>query len=118
MSKQKTKPKPAKAEAETEDVEEAENVVTPDACFDHDENGYFIDVELPGVKKEAIDLSIGPQSLCIEAPRANGEFIYLGCFTLAHTVDEGKAKAKYENGLLRINVPFKAPIKGKRIPIE
>ncbi len=122
LTKAKAKNKPAKQnpaeEPDEEAQEEAENIVTPDACFDHDETSYFIDVELPGVKKEQIDLSIGPQSLCLEAPRANGELVYLGCFTLAHTVDETKAKATYENGLLRIEVPLKAPIKGKRIQIE
>jgi HSP20 family molecular chaperone IbpA len=37
---------------------------------------------------------------------------------LAHAVDENKAKAKFENGLLKIEIPLKAPLKGKRIQIE
>ncbi len=103
-------PKPEPTEEDTV------TVVTPEVCFDHDDKAYFIDVELPGVDKEHIDLSVGPQSLCIEAAR--DDVNYLGCFTLAHAVDETKAKAKFENGLLKIEIPLKAPIKGKRIPIE
>lgn len=110
-------PQPVNTEEKNQEPdEETENVITPDACFDHDDKTYYIDIEIPGVKKEDIDLSIGPQSLCIEAPRE--DITYLGCFTLAHTVNENKAQAKYENGLLRVEIPLKAPIAGKRIQIE
>ena len=106
---------PKKAESDSVD-EENVRVITPEVCFDHDEKAYFIEVELPGVEKQHIDLSVGPQSLCIEAGR--DDITYLGCFTLAHAVDETKAKAKYDNGLLKIEIPLKAPIKGKRIPVQ
>lgn len=96
--------------------EETTTVVSPEVCIDHDDTAYFIDVELPGVDKEHVDLSVGEQSLCVEAAR--DDVIYLGCFSLAHAVDETKAKAKFENGLLRVEVPLKALIKGKRIKIE
>jgi HSP20 family protein len=111
--------KPKNNNQEKSEVEEAaSNAVTPEVCFDHDDHTYFIDVELPGVKKEQIDLSIGEQSLCIEAARSDGELVYIGCFALVHPVDESKTKAKYENGLLQITVPFKTPIKGIRIQVE
>jgi HSP20 family protein len=103
---------------ETDHAEEEETttVITPDVCIDHDDKAFYIEVELPGVNKEHVDLSVGEQSICVEAAR--DDVVYLGCFSLAHPVDESKAKAKYENGLLAIEVPLKAPIKGKRIPIE
>jgi HSP20 family molecular chaperone IbpA len=102
-------------EPETEE-EESTTVLTPEVCIDHDDAAYYIEVELPGVDKEHVDLSVGPHSLCVEAARE--DVVYLGCFSLAHPVDETKAKAKYENGLLRVEVPLKAPVKGKRIKIE
>ncbi len=46
-----------------------------------------------------------------------GDVVYLGCFSLAHAVNEDKAKAKFESGLLKIEVPLKSPIKGKRVKI-
>ncbi len=96
--------------------EETVTVVAPEISLDHDDVSYYIDVELPGVSKENVDLSVGEQSLCVEASR--DDVVYLGCFTLAHAVDEEKATAKFDNGLLRIQIPLKAPIKGKRIIIE
>jgi len=90
--------------------------VTPVVCIDHDDEAFYIDVELPGVDKEHVELSVGEQSICVEATR--DDVVYLGCFSLAHAVNEDKAKAKFENGLLKIEVPLKAPIKGKRVKIE
>ena len=90
--------------------------MTPEVCIDHDDEAFYIDVELPGVDKEYVELSVGEQSICVEATR--DDVVYLGCFSLAHAVNEDKAKAKFENGLLKIEVPLKAPIKGKRVKIE
>ncbi len=108
------KKKPKKETDSTE--EETTTVVTPDICIDHDDKTFYIDVELPGVAKEHVDLSVGEQSVCVEAIR--DDVVYLGCFSLAHAVDENKAKAKFENGLLQIEIPLKAPLSGKRIKIE
>ena len=109
------KKKPAK-EDESSAEEEGATVVTPEVNIDHDDKSYYIDVELPGVAKEHVQLSVGEQSLCVEAAR--DDIVYLGCFSLAHRVDESKAKAKFDNGLLLIEVPLKAPLKAKRILIE
>ncbi len=96
--------------------EETVEVITPEIRIDHNDSGYYIDVELPGVDKEHINLSVGENSICVEAAR--DDLMYLGCFTLAHPVKEGEAKAKYDNGLLRIEIPLRAPIKGKIVKIE
>ncbi len=109
LDKKKTDKKP-------EPEEESKNVVTPEVTVDHDDKMFYIDVELPGVAKENVDLSVGEQSICVEASR--DDTVYMSCFSLAHTVDESKARAKYENGLLRIEIPFKALLKAKRIQIE
>jgi HSP20 family protein len=112
------KTKPVKETKPAESEEEATvTIVTPEVYIDHDDAAFYVNVELPGVAKEHVNLSVGPQSVCVEAIR-DDDVVYQGCFALAHTVDEGKAKAKFENGLLKIEVPLKAPIKGKRITIE
>jgi HSP20 family protein len=106
-----------KAVKETKPAEEeAVMVMTPEVCIDHDDTAFFIEVELPGVDKQHVQLSVGPQSICVEAAR--DDLFYQGCFSLAHAVDESKAKAKFNDGLLKIEIPLKAPLKGKRIPIE
>ena len=42
----------------------------------------------------------------------------LGCYVLAHPVDTEKVKAKFENGLLNIEIPLKKLLKGKKVAIE
>jgi len=96
--------------------EETIAVVTPEVCIDHDDKAYSIEVQLPGVDKTHIELSVGEQSLCVEAAR--DDVVFLGCYSLAHVVDENKAKAKFESGLLKIDIPLKSPIKGKIIKIQ
>ncbi len=99
-------------------VDDTVVAVSPDVWIDHDEKTYFIEIELPGVRKEHIDLSIGEQSICIQAARADEPIVYIGCFSLAHPVNEDKATAKFQNWTLKIEVPLKAPLTAKRIRIE
>ena len=91
-------------------------VLTPNACFDHDLDNYYITVELPGVTKDNVELNMSEQSFCVKGIREDSEL--LGCWYLAHSVQEGKAKAKYDNGLLSVMVPIKKPVKGRKILVE
>lgn len=91
-------------------------IIIPTACFCHDDKEYSIEFELPGVDKEHIELEIGEQSLCVSGSRDDAE--YSGCYSLAHEVDEDKAEAKYENGLLRLKIPLKKQVQAKKIKIE
>ena len=50
--------------------------------------------------------------------RSRDDAEFAGCWTLAHEVDEDKAKAKYENGLLRVTIPLKKPVEGKKVEIK
>lgn len=91
-------------------------ILTPNACFDHDLDNYYIEIELPGVDKEHIELTVAEQSVCVVGSRDDSEL--LGCWYLAHKVVEGKTKARYENGLLKITIPLQQAPKGKKIQIE
>lgn len=90
--------------------------IYPSVCVDHDAENYHIEVELPGVKKENIDLKMGERSFCIRAPRE--DVIYSSCYSLAHGIDTSKTSAKFENGLLLIKAPFKSPVGGIKIEVE
>jgi HSP20 family protein len=96
--------------------EEKRPVIIPVAAFCHDEKEYAMDFELPGVDKAHIELSISGQSVCVAGSRDDVEFA--GCWTLAHEVDETKAEAKYENGLLRVRIPLKTPVEGTIVKIK
>jgi HSP20 family protein len=90
--------------------------VTPNAFMDHDKKFYYVEVELPGVKKQDIVLSVSDQSFCVRAPREDIEF--LGCYVLAHLSDTENTKAKFENGLLSMEIPLKKTQREKKVTIE
>jgi HSP20 family protein len=97
-------------------MSEERPVILPTATFFHDDKEYSIDFELPGVDKEHIELAVSSQSLCLTGSRDDAD--YSGCYTLAHEVEEDKAEAKYENGLLRLKIPLKKPVEGKKVQIQ
>lgn len=88
----------------------------PVMYMDHDDKNYYIQVELPGVKKEAAELEVSDQSFCVRGERLDIEF--LGCYILTHAANVEKVKAKFDNGLLNIEIPIKKILKGKKIAIE
>ncbi|MCX9010457.1 MAG: Hsp20/alpha crystallin family protein [Candidatus Methanoperedens sp.] len=91
--------------------------VPPEVCVDHDKENYQIEIELPGVKKEDIDLEVGEDALCVRAPKE--DIVYSACYSLAHSVDTGKVSARFNDGLLTIKAAFKHPIHvGVKVPIE
>jgi HSP20 family protein len=107
MSEKKASKKPAKKRKPS---------MAPTMYFDHDEKNYYIQVELPGVKKEDVSLEVSDQSLCVRGSRADVDL--LGCYVLGHAVAGENAKAKFDNGLLNVEIPIKKILKGKKVLIE
>jgi HSP20 family protein len=94
-----------------------ESTVMPCMYINHDMENYYAQVELPGVKKDDIDLTVSENGMCIKGK--NGEQDISGCWMLAHNVQIDDVKAKYDEGLLDITLPFKHPMKsGKSVKIE
>ena len=98
-----------------------------------DENAYTIRAEIPGVKKDDINISIDGDQIAISAEVKNekdvkdGERVlrserYYGkvqrAFQLGQTVDEDAASAKYTDGVLELTLPKKAATSAKRITIQ
>ena len=90
--------------------------VMPEVAIDHDTEKFHIEVELPGVKKEDVQLDVGDMSFCIKAPAE--DITYSCCYTLAHAVDIKKANATFNNGLLKVVLPFKVKMGGTRVPVK
>ena len=107
MSKKKVVKKEAKPVKPT---------IAPVMYMDHDDKNYYIQVELPGVKKEDAELEVSDQSFCVRGERVDIEF--LGCYILTHAANVEKVKAKFDNGLLNIEIPIKKILRGKKISIE
>jgi HSP20 family protein len=88
-------------------------------------------VELPGMRKEDIDISLHDGTLTISGERkresTNGEEArrterYVGTFrrsiTLPTRVDAGKVSATYENGILKVTLPKAEEAKPKQIQVS
>ncbi len=100
-----------------------------------EKNGsYQVRADLPGVKKEDINVRIDGNLVQIDA-ETKGEKEFKGeggkvlrseryygsvsrSFTLAQDVDEAKAVAKYENGVLSLELPKKATTEAKKLEIQ
>ena len=99
-----------------------------------EQNGaYKVTAELPGVKKDDIQVSIdGSQvTLTAEVKREketskdervlHAERVFgkvTRSFTLPQEVDEGKAEAKFRDGVLELTLPKKAAAQRKQITIQ
>jgi HSP20 family protein len=99
-----------------------------------EKNGaYTVTAELPGVKKEDIQITIdGPQvTLAAEVKREqeaaedrrvlHTERLYgrvTRSFTLPQELDEAKAEAKFRDGVLELTLPKKAAAARKQITIQ
>jgi HSP20 family protein len=93
---------------------------------------YKVKAEMPGVPRENINVSIEGHDVTItgetrsEHEEKQGEEIirserHFGrisrSFTLPHEIDEDKAKASYENGILELTLPKKNKRQGKKLSV-
>jgi HSP20 family protein len=91
-------------------------------------NEYTLLAELPGVGKEDINIEINGADVKISAATKVDEKVaatadewtkrsYARSFTLPAEIDDEKAVAQYENGVLRLTLPKKAANAAKRLMV-
>jgi len=98
-----------------------------------DNGAYLVHAELPGVKKDDINISVDGNQVAVSAEvkrnreEKQGEKVlrterYYGklyrAFSLAQDVDEAAVEAKYNDGVLELRLPKKAAAAAKRITIQ
>ncbi|KKK41529.1 hypothetical protein LCGC14_1073170 [marine sediment metagenome] len=93
---------------EIKEIEEksVKRVLIPEICmYDNKEStGYIMEVILPGVEKEDVKVKMNKDNLVIYGESDNIK--YGGVFQLCCPVDHENAKSTYNNGLLKIEVPY------------
>jgi len=96
-----------------------ERVVAPDVCLFNDERceTLNIQVDLPGVKKQDINLTFLEDGFYVIA--RSEDVTFKGAYALPAPVEAEKAIGEFDNGFLIVNVPFKKMAKGGvRLKIE
>ena len=78
------------------------------AYADGQHDKLIVEFAIPGAPTESIDLKILEDSVHLMAPARDIE--YVSALALGWPVKPDRAEAAYENGLLRIEVPFKDPM--------
>ena len=98
-----------------------------------DEKNVYLEVELPGVEKEDVKISVNEDNIltlkgdkkfkqkdniqtCCRSERSFGDFIRT--FQLNDNLDTENINAEFNNGLLTITIPKKEPVKPKEKEIE
>jgi len=87
------------------------------------DDGWQIDVPLPGIDPDQVNLEVAGNTLSIRADApggANGQSAmhYEQTFTVPQFLDIEKLSASHRHGMLRLTVPLKESVKPRRIPIE
>jgi HSP20 family protein len=105
---------------------------TPNADMYVAEAGLVIKVELAGMRREDLELKVEGGRLHIAGQRPDGcrsakcSFLAMeinyGPFEAVVDIPPGydlsQAKASYQNGFLRVDVPAGVPVSGKTIPVH
>ncbi len=102
---------------------------TPSVDIEETEDAYLVEADLPGVRREDVDVEIRDHDLYINGEvkehertgvlrrqtRRTGRFFYRA--TLPTGVDVERAEAKLENGVLRVRIPKTEQAKPHKVKI-
>jgi len=108
------------------------DVWTPSTDMSENENEYVIKMDIPGMTKDDIDVNFEDNRIVIRGERTEEEkeekknYIqkerydgsFYRSFTIPKTVDEDQIKAKFEEGVLKINLPKAEVSKPKEVKVE
>ena len=100
--------------------------------YESDEKEIVIKAELPGLRRDDIDLTVENNTLTVRGERMpdegirDGQFhrserVFGTCsrsFTLPNTVDAARVKAEYRDGVLTVRLPRREEAKPRQIAVE
>ncbi len=107
--------------------------LVPAIDLHENDNSYTVKAEIPGVKKEDIDVTVQDGVLTINAEsryehedKQDGRVIrqerrfgkYVRSIRLGKDIDEEKVKANYKDGVLELELPKVEEVKPKKISVN
>ncbi len=107
----------------------AQSVVPACSVYEEDE-GVVIQLEMPGVQKDAIDIKIEKDDLQVVGtprhPEENGKYlvgerrkgIFRKHFTIDESIDRDRIEAVMADGVLTIGLRYREMVKPRRIQIK
>ena len=106
----------------------SEPIGVPRRTFTKQTNEYVVAVDLPGIDRATLDISVDENRLTIrgsrpdagttqhrgECPRGN----FLRTFSVPGSVDQKAIKADYKDGVLEVHLPKRSERKAQRVEIK
>jgi len=108
----------------------AEQFVAPVASVIEDADGYTLEIEMPGVNKEGLEISVENNELAIvgrrSLPTIEGTLIhresrphnFRRTFELDPSIDTGKINAKIDQGVVTLTLPKAEQVKPRKITVS
>ncbi len=117
---------------EPESSGDVEGVESPDwypAADVYENNGeYVVAVDLPGIDRSTLDISIDDNRLTVRGKRAGNDSTqhrgecpkgnFLRTFSVPASVDQTDIKADYKDGVLQVRLPRQPERKAQRVEIK
>ena len=117
---------------ENRDADRAQNeqFVAPSASVVEAGDGYTLEVEMPGINKEGLEISIGNNELTVlghrSLPAVEGTLIhresrpenYRRTFELDPSINGDKISAKIDQGVVTLTLPKAEHIKPRKITVS
>ncbi|HEU0207738.1 MAG TPA: Hsp20/alpha crystallin family protein [Candidatus Udaeobacter sp.] len=109
---------------------QTEQFITPAASVTDIADGYRLEIEMPGVKKDGLEISIENNELTIvgrrSLPAAEGMSIhresrpenFRRMFELDPSIDANKISAKIDQGLVTLTLPKAEHVKPRKITVS
>lgn len=117
-------------ESREADRAQAEQFITPPASVTEGADGYMLEIEMPGVKKDGLDISVDNNELTILGRRSvsavEGTLIhresrpenFRRTFELDPSIDANKINARIEQGLVTLTLPKAEHVKPRKIAVS
>ena len=112
------------------DQSRSEQFITPPASVIEGKDAYTLNVEMPGVNKEGLEISVENNELTITGrrslPQIEGSLVhresrtenFRRVFELDPSIDTSKVSARIEQGMLILTLPKAEQVKPRKITVD